>query len=104
MDKHFDKLASLLNKELEYVREEQTVLLSRLTPSQLQSRGLALLNLRKESTRTGLGGKLIMEFVPRTVKTVFPFHTFKSGDVVKIEGTGEGGMHWSEFTRLRMMH
>ena len=88
MDKHLDKLNNLLHKELEYVRMEQTRLLSRLSPSQLQSRGMALLNLRNASIRTGLGGKLIVELVPRTGKTAFPPHLFKTGDVVRVEGEG----------------
>ncbi|EEB08346.1 DNA polymerase alpha-associated DNA helicase A [Schizosaccharomyces japonicus yFS275] len=74
-------------QELEEV--EQRV--KTLSPGTLQNNGLALLNMRIASGRTGLGGKMILELerdagfcsIP-----ALPAHSFGTGDVVRIQESG----------------
>lgn len=53
----FSTQLSLLEKERQTEVAEISDAISLFSPSQLQSRGLALLNLTISSVRTGLGGK-----------------------------------------------
>lgn len=93
LEKHVDLLRSLVLTELAYARAEEAALLSTLTPSALQSRGLAILNLRQANVRSGLGGRLIVELVSRVGGrgALLSAHTIRVGDIVRIEEVAPAG-------------
>lgn len=62
-DEFVSEQLSLLEKERLAEVAEVSDAISRYSPSQLQIRGLALLNLVISSVRTGLGGKTCVLFV-----------------------------------------
>lgn len=82
--KHLKLLALEENAE----REEQQTYLSSLSRQQLQQRGVALYNLRATEQRTGLAGKLIVEFSNPNTKSL-PAHVMRVGDVVELERPGK---------------
>lgn len=93
LEKHVAFLRSLVLTELAYARAEEAALLSALTPSALQARGLAILNLRQANVRSGLGGRVIVELVSRVggKSSSFSAHTIKVGDIVRIEEGAPAG-------------
>lgn len=84
-----EKQKELLDLERESQLESQAEYLTKLTKQQLQNRGIALLNLREASRRTGLAGKILIEYVGG-FENELPSHQIKVGDVVKIERAGTG--------------
>lgn len=87
--KHCQHLQRLIQLEFSCEQEEHLALLSRLTASQLQRHGYALLNLRVESRRTGLGGRCIYELVSRLggkQASILPSTSIRVGDLVRVRG------------------
>jgi superfamily I DNA and/or RNA helicase len=84
-----EKQKDLLELERQAQLECQAEYLTKLTKQQLQQRGVALLNLREASRRTGLAGKLLVEYVGGFENELPAHHQIKVGDVVKIERAGE---------------
>ncbi|RKP07200.1 P-loop containing nucleoside triphosphate hydrolase protein [Thamnocephalis sphaerospora] len=65
---------------------ERTALLrAQCSPQQLQQHCHALLALQVTGSRTGLGGKCMLELSPATGKSAFPPHLMRPGDVVSVE-------------------
>ncbi|OQO06722.1 hypothetical protein B0A48_08509 [Cryoendolithus antarcticus] len=75
---------TLLTHEHETSLAQTTTLTSTLSPKVLQTRGLALLNLTLLNTRTGLGGKTVLELGPDPALT--------SKDEDGTAGLGEHGI------------
>lgn len=78
-----EKQLRLLSMERECEIREEEEMLSKYSHSELQKRGLALLNLSKSSLRTGLGGKMIVEFQHHQ-NPLLPSNSFSNGDAVNI--------------------
>ena len=75
----------LLEHERKEEREQNALLLSKCPPRVLARHGLALLGLFVASSRTGEGGKLLVELQYSTALHASPVlgpHTFRPGDVV----------------------
>ena len=79
------KHRKLLTMEQEAQNLEQSILLSSHSPSQLQKKGLALLGLTVIGSSIGLGGKVIVEFARFSGEPLGAIHSFRVGDVVKLE-------------------
>ncbi|TPX70414.1 hypothetical protein SpCBS45565_g01747 [Spizellomyces sp. 'palustris'] len=81
---HLSRLAELITLERDHEISSTQAQLAQLTPTALQKRGLCLLGLRITGSRTGLGGKLLVDF--EGPQEALPAHLFRVGDVV---GVGE---------------
>ncbi|KAI8821978.1 uncharacterized protein EV422DRAFT_411537 [Fimicolochytrium jonesii] len=87
---HIDHLISLLELERNTEISETRENLAHLAPQSLQARGVCLLNLRAAATRTGLAGKVVVEFERNSGADILPPHSFRVGDVVGVvEGSGK---------------
>jgi putative DNA helicase len=78
----------LLEHERKEEREQNALLLSKCPPRVLARHGLALLGLFVASSRTGEGGKLLVELQYSTALHASPVlgpHTFRPGDVCALE-------------------
>lgn len=83
LENYVEKQLRLLSMERECEIREEEEMLSKYSHSELQKRGLALLNLTKSSLRTGLGGKMIVEFQHHQ-NPLLPSNSFSNGDAVNI--------------------
>ncbi|KNC98786.1 uncharacterized protein SPPG_05763 [Spizellomyces punctatus DAOM BR117] len=79
---HISRLADLITLERDHEISSTQAQLAQLTPSALQKRGLCLLGLRITGSRTGLGGKLLVDF--EGPQEALPAHLFRVGDVVGV--------------------
>ena len=78
----------LLEHERKEEREQNALLLSKCPPRVLARHGLALLGLFVASSRTGEGGRLLVELQYSTAlhaSAVLGPHTFRPGDVCALE-------------------
>jgi DNA polymerase alpha-associated DNA helicase A len=79
---------ALLDSELRAELSETSTLLASHTPSALARAGLAVLNLCVSSTRTGLGGKTVLELALDGAvaggSAVLPEHGVRVGDIVGV--------------------
>ncbi|KAH9830595.1 P-loop containing nucleoside triphosphate hydrolase protein [Rhodofomes roseus] len=85
---------SLLSHEREAEIERSSLLLSNCGPKLLEQKGLALTGLGVASIRIGLGGKTLVELErPAAYHStpLFPPHTFRPGDLAKIEENASEG-------------
>lgn len=79
---------TLLSREREAEIERTSLLLTNCTPKLLEQKGLALGNLGVVSAGIGLGGKTLLELERPAAfhsSQVFPPHTFRPGDIARIE-------------------
>ncbi|KAF2643746.1 DNA helicase-like protein [Massarina eburnea CBS 473.64] len=96
----------LLDAELQAELSETNALLSSHTPTALSRAGLAILNLNVSSIRTGLGGKLVVEFgldpavVTKGGKPDIPEHGIRVGDIVAVQDQPAGSAKKSEKREL----
>jgi DNA polymerase alpha-associated DNA helicase A len=90
---------SLLEDELNAELSESAVLSSALSPNALQRAGAALVGLTVASTRTGLGGKTVLELEPDSATTsnkkddgtlLLPEHGIRTGDIVRVQSMTGG--------------
>ncbi|ORZ36016.1 hypothetical protein BCR44DRAFT_280458 [Catenaria anguillulae PL171] len=80
------QLAAAIDAEHQAELAECDDLLTRCTPKQLQDAGLALINLKIAATRTGLGGKCLVDLDPAVPGVLsLPPHKLRNGDIVAIE-------------------
>lgn len=76
---------ALLQAELTAELTESATLSSSLSPSAFQRAGAALLNLTVSSSRTGFGGKTVLELEPDgATGGQLPEHGIRTGDIVKV--------------------
>jgi len=76
---------SLLAAELAAEVSESTALTSSLPPAALQRAGAAIINLTVSSSRTGFGGKTVLELEPDAATGgQMPEHGLRVGDIVKV--------------------
>ncbi|KAI9097251.1 P-loop containing nucleoside triphosphate hydrolase protein [Phlyctochytrium arcticum] len=94
IETHLKHLTSLVTLESEYEISTTQTEIAHLSPISLQRRGVALLALRVSGTRTGLGGKLVVDFEGSNDEPL-PAHSIRTGDVVGLvqwrRGDGAGG-------------
>jgi DNA polymerase alpha-associated DNA helicase A len=85
---------SLLQAELDAELAESSAQTSTLPPTTLQRAGAAILNLCLSSTRTGLGGKTVLNLEPDSAYSSsqtkdgslrLPEHGIRVGDVVRVQ-------------------
>lgn len=81
LEKYVEKQLRLLSMEKEYQKKEEMDILLQFSHSQLQKKGLALLNLVVNSSRSGLGGKIIVEFQHFQLPHLLA-NSFSNGDTV----------------------
>jgi DNA polymerase alpha-associated DNA helicase A len=82
---------TLLKAELDAELAESSLLTSSLSPAALQRAGAALVNLTVSSTRTGLGGKTVVELEPDSATGgQLPEHGLRAGDIVKVMEMASG--------------
>src|ERR1700733_8121397 len=82
---------TLLKAELDAELAESSLLTSSLSPAALQRAGAALVNLTVSSTRTGLGGKTVVELEPDSATGgQLPEHGLRVGDIVKVMEMASG--------------
>lgn len=84
-----EKQRRLLGLEEDAVVEEQHAFLSSLNKRKLQHRGVALYGLKINEQRTGLAGKLIVEY-GNFNHPILPAHVIKVGDVVQLNRISNG--------------
>ncbi|OQO09929.1 hypothetical protein B0A48_04284 [Cryoendolithus antarcticus] len=96
---------TLLTHEHESSLAQTTTLTSTLSPKVLQTRGLALLNLTLLNTRTGLGGKTVLELGPDPALTAkdaegeaggLGEHGIRVGDLCGVASQLKGGERKAE--------
>lgn len=76
---------ALLTQELDAELAESSLLTSALAPAALQRAGAALVNLNVSSTRTGPGGKTVLDLEPDSATGgELPEHGLRTGDIVKV--------------------
>ncbi|KAL5614591.1 hypothetical protein BROUX41_004689 [Berkeleyomyces rouxiae] len=85
---------SLLAAELQAETTEAESLISSHTPTALQRAGYAVTNLVISNSRTGLGGKTVVELSPDSATAgadaELPAHGLRSGDIVLVAGQPAG--------------
>ncbi|KKA26751.1 hypothetical protein TD95_000862 [Thielaviopsis punctulata] len=85
---------SLLAAELLAETAEAETLISSHTPTALQRAGYAITNLVISNSRTGLGGKTVLELSPDSATAgadaELPAHGLRSGDIVLVAGQPAG--------------
>ncbi|KAF9648266.1 P-loop containing nucleoside triphosphate hydrolase protein [Thelephora ganbajun] len=84
----------LLNRERNAEIEQSALLLTNCGPKLLEQKGLAILGLGIASINIGLGGKSLIELERPTaynLSPLFPPHTFRPGDIARIEDNSTGG-------------
>jgi DNA polymerase alpha-associated DNA helicase A len=93
---------ALLDAELQAELSETNALLSSHSPTTLARAGLAILNLNVSSTRTGLGGKTVVELAldpavgTKGDKPEIPEHGIRTGDIVAIQEQPTGSAKKAE--------
>ncbi|KKF92869.1 DNA polymerase alpha-associated DNA helicase A [Ceratocystis platani] len=84
----------LLAAELQAETAEAESLISSHTPTALQRAGYAITNLVISNSRTGLGGKTVLELSPDSATAgadaELPAHGLRSGDIVLVAGQPAG--------------
>ncbi|KAI8054320.1 P-loop containing nucleoside triphosphate hydrolase protein [Syncephalis plumigaleata] len=80
-----ERQLELLDKEREEELEQTALLRTCRSPQELQRRGFALLALQIIGSRTGLGGKCLIELGPAVNGGNFPPHQMRPNDVVIVE-------------------
>jgi DNA polymerase alpha-associated DNA helicase A len=83
----------LLQKELDAELAESSAQTSTLPPVALQRAGVAILGLAISSTRTGFGGKTVLELEPDAATSnsaSLPEHGIRVGDVVRVQSMVSG--------------
>ncbi|KAI9007107.1 P-loop containing nucleoside triphosphate hydrolase protein [Gaertneriomyces semiglobifer] len=89
---HVEHLKQLLKLERDFEIATVGKLLDQLTPTVLQKRGLCLLGLRVTGSRTGLGGKTLLDFeTGHEGFNPLPAHQIRVGDVVGLEEWSRSG-------------
>ncbi|TFK29436.1 P-loop containing nucleoside triphosphate hydrolase protein [Coprinopsis marcescibilis] len=84
----------LLLRERNAEIERSSLLLSNCGPKLLEQKGLALNGLGVASVNIGLGGKTLVELERPSayhVSPIFPPHTFRNGDIARIEANVSSG-------------
>ncbi|KAF8752000.1 P-loop containing nucleoside triphosphate hydrolase protein [Rhizoctonia solani] len=98
VEKFLSRMRDLCLKERMAEVEQSSLLLSACSPKLLEHKGLALLGLGVSSVQIGLGGKRLLPFhlieLERPsayhTSTNFPPHTFRPGDIARIEANVTG--------------
>ncbi|KAI9599086.1 P-loop containing nucleoside triphosphate hydrolase protein [Syncephalis fuscata] len=86
-----ERQLELLEKEREEELAQTSLLRTCRSPQDLQRHGFALLALQVVGSRTGLGGKCLLELAPAITGGSFPPHRMRTGDVAMVErGDGAG--------------
>ncbi|WVQ79994.1 hypothetical protein IAT38_002095 [Cryptococcus sp. DSM 104549] len=88
LEAFLDRHQQLLELEKKAEEEQTRLLNSKCSPRLLEQRGLALSGLGVSGISIGLGGKSLIELhrpLAYHTSTALPPHTFRSGDVVRVE-------------------